>query len=197
MAGRTTIICGFQTIFRLCLWREEERLFVHSKPISTQYFLREQHHFLHTICGKSIFWKLRLAGNTKVFLWIPNKFPHTVLAGRTMIICEFQTFCTLLWQEEQRLFVDSKSISAHSLWREEQRLFVDSKPSSAHSLWREEQRLFLDSKSFPAHCSWRVEKQNICGFKTIFRLCLWREEQWLFFKPFSACVYGGKNNDYL
>jgi len=42
MAGRTTIISGFQTIFRLCLWREEQRLLVDSKPISAHFLLREE-----------------------------------------------------------------------------------------------------------------------------------------------------------
>jgi hypothetical protein len=110
------------------------------------------------------------------YLWIPNHFSQLSLAGRTTIICGFHTnFRLWLWWEEQRLFADSKLISAHCLWQEEQQLFFDSKPISAHSLWREEQRLFVDSKPISA-----------CVFD-----CLWREEQRLFVdsKPFSACVF--------
>ena len=153
-------ICGFQTNFcRL--------FFTGTTPFSAL-----------SICGKSIFWKLRLADNTKVFLWIPNKFPHTVLAGRTTIICGFQTFCTLLWQEEQRLFVDSKPFSDCVYGGK-----------NNNYLWIPNQ--------FP-HKDMAGRTTIICGFQTIFSLCLWREEQRLFVdsKTFSACVYGGKNNDY-
>ena len=160
MAGRTMNICGFQTNFR-------RLFFTGTTPFSA-----------HSICGKSIFWKLRLADNTKVFLWIPNKFPHTVLAGRTTIICGFQTFCTLLWQEEQRLFVDSKPFSDCVYGGK-----------NNNYLWIPNQ--------FP-HKDMAGRTTIICGFQTIFSLCLWREEQRLFVdsKTFSACVYGGKNNDY-
>ena len=98
MAGRTTIICGFQTIFRLCLWREEQQLFVDSKPISAQRYGRKNNDYL----------------------WIPNHFQLVFMAGRTTIICGFQNIFRLcLWREEQRLLVDSKTISAQYFLREQ------------------------------------------------------------------------------
>ena len=91
------------------------------------------------------------------FLWIPNHFPPLFMAGRTTIICGFQTnFSKLFMAGRTTIICGFQTIFRFCLWREEQRLFVDSKPFSAHCLWREEQRLFVDSKPISAY---------VCGGK--------------------------------
>ena len=146
-----TVFYGNNTIFRTQYMREVNFL---QTEISGKYtdFLWIPNKFPHTVYGRKNNDYLRIpnfphtvyGGKNNNYLWIPNHFPIVFMAGRTTIICGFQTnFRTKIWQEEQQLSVNSKPISAHCLWREEQRLFVglfvDSKPNSAHCLWREEQ----------------------------------------------------------
>jgi hypothetical protein len=88
MAGRTTIICGFQTIFRLCLWQEEQPLFVDSKPFfATEYGGKNYDYFRISNHFPLMF----MAGRTTIISGFQTNFRTLFIAGRTMIICGFQT----------------------------------------------------------------------------------------------------------
>ena len=123
---------GSKPFSALCLWRAEYQLFVDSNPVSACVY----------------------DGKNNDYLWIPNKFPHNDFLQEqhhsgTQYMREVNFLQTEISGKYQRLFLDSKPFPAHCLWQEEQRLFADSK-LSAHCLWREEQRLFVDSKPFSA-----------------------------------------------
>jgi hypothetical protein len=158
--GNSTILCT--QFMREVNFLETEiggkykSFFMDSKKISANCFGRKNNNYLripnfpHTV----------MAGRTKIICGFQINFPTQFMAGRTTIICGFQTnFRTQFMAGRTTLISGFQTISC---------------------------TLFMAGRTM-----------NVCGFQTIFRLCLWREEQRLFSKSFSASVYGRKNNDYL
>jgi hypothetical protein len=143
-------------------------------------------------------------------------FLQTEISGKyKSFFYGFRTnFCTLFWQEEQRLFADSK-LFAHCYGRKNndycgfcinfRTQLMAGRTTIICGFQTKFRTQFMAGRTviisgfqtFSCTLFMAGGTTNICGFKTIFRLCLWREEQRLFSKSFSASVYGGKNNDYL